>query len=57
MYAELKARFALWRTYRTTVRKLSDLDAAILRDIGFEHTGRGDIKACARQSAEAGPCT
>ena len=56
MFAELKCRFAVWRTYRTTVHNLTGLDAAILRDIGLE-PNRRDIRACARQAAETKSCT
>lgn len=47
MLHNLVVRFNAWRSYRETVRALSNLTDAELNDIGL---GRGEIERAARQS-------
>ena len=49
MFDRLRIRFAKWRTYRSTVRRLSDLDRHILADIGIK---RDAIRTCALDAVE-----
>ena len=57
MFAQLKSRFALWRTYRDTVRQLSALDRSILADIGFREPSPSAIRACAREAVREASCS
>jgi uncharacterized protein YjiS (DUF1127 family) len=52
MFEQLRERFAIWTTYRETVRQLGMLDRRILADAGIRPS---EIKSRARAAAR-GPC-
>ena len=52
MFERLRERFAIWTTYRETVRQLGFLDRRMLDDAGIRP---GEIKSCARAAAR-GEC-
>ena len=49
MFEGIKDRYARWRLYRETSRKLRELDDHILGDVGIP---RADIGCYAREAAE-----
>jgi uncharacterized protein YjiS (DUF1127 family) len=49
MFYEIRERYARWRLYRQTARRLRDLDNHILADVGIE---RADIACWAREATE-----